>query len=576
MKICRKCGAKYPDHEEICSVDGQMLHPLPDFLANRKSRPPAASREAKDADPFIGKNIEKYKVIRKIGEGGMGVVYEAEHIHIQKKVALKILREDYTRKSDVVERFKQEARSASIIGHPNIIDVTDFGYTHNGRVFFVMEYLEGEDLATILENERILNYRRAVKIARQVCNALEAAHSKGIIHRDMKPENIFLQKAGTKDEKVKILDFGIAKMSVLDQEGRKLTKTGIVFGTPEYMSPEQAAGKPVDKRIDIYSLGVILYEMLTGKVPFTGDTFMAILSKHIFEKVPPLREMHKSLAIPPTLESVIYKCLDKEPDRRFKNAVEVGEALDAIGRDEDITLEVFDPRPVRQAPATTTPGPVLEVVGEGDISSQRSRLPLMILMVALAIVSLAAISGVVYVKVIRSGGGNESSTQDNFVVTGFPENGGMEKHPFDDEEDAESGAAQGGNKIENGSLGIVESPSGEETVQVRIMTTPDGAVVEAAGRGQVCPTTPCEFQAAKGVELSLVVQRGKHKQEKTLIPDQDPTELHFKLGKAEKKPSLKANGDKEKGSDKSQGSKTKKIKNIDSGELKTPEIFKDK
>jgi serine/threonine-protein kinase len=347
MKICRKCGAKYPDHEEICSVDGHMLHPLPDFLANRQSRPPSSSKEGGDSDPFIGKNIEKYKVIRKIGEGGMGVVYEAEHIHIQKKVALKILREDYTRKQDVVERFKQEARSASIIGHPNIIDVTDFGYTHNGRVFFVMEFLEGEDLATILENERVINCRRAVKIARQVCNALKAAHEKGIIHRDMKPENIFLQKAGTKDEKVKILDFGIAKMSILDQEGRKLTKTGIVFGTPEYMSPEQAAGKPVDKRIDIYSLGIILFEMLTGKVPYTGDTFMAILSKHIFEKVPSIRDVARNLSVPPSLETVIYKCLDKEPDRRFQDADEVADALDAISRDEDITLQVIT-RPQRR------------------------------------------------------------------------------------------------------------------------------------------------------------------------------------------------------------------------------------
>jgi serine/threonine protein kinase len=574
MKICRKCGAKYPDHEEICSVDGHLLHPLPDFLANRQSRPPASSKESRDSDPFIGKNIEKYKVIRKIGEGGMGVVYEAEHIHIQKKVALKILREDYTRKQDVVERFKQEARSASIIGHPNIIDVTDFGYTHNGRVFFVMEYLDGEDLATILENERTISFRRAVKIARQVCNALTAAHDKGIIHRDMKPENIFLQKAGTKDEKVKILDFGIAKMSILDQEGRKLTKTGIVFGTPEYMSPEQAAGKPVDRRIDIYSLGIILFEMLTGKVPFTGDTFMAILSKHIFEKVPSLKESARNLAIPLTLESVIYKCLDKEPDRRFQSADELRDALDAISRDEDITLEVIEPVPVRHAPAATTPGPVLEVVGDGDMGTRRSRLPLVILTVSLALVSLAAISGFVYVKMTRSEGG-EPSTQDNYVVTGFSEDGETEKHPFDDEEDGAGGSAADGGKVEDGSLGMLPQ---QEMVQIRIVTNPDGAVVEATGQGQVCPTTPCEFQAPKGVELTLLVQRGKHRQEKTITPEEDPTELHFKLGKADKKPSMKANGDKEKGpdKDKSQGSKTKKIKNIDSGELKTPEIFKDK
>lgn len=581
MKICRKCGAKYPDNEEICSIDGQKLHTLPDFLANRPSPSTSTSSSRKTADPFIGKHIEKYKIIGKIGEGGMGIVYKAEHIHIGKKVALKILREDYTKKQDVVERFKQEARSASIIGHPNIIDVTDFGYTHDGRVFFVMELLGGEDMATILENDRILDYKRAIKISRQICHALNAAHKKGIIHRDMKPENIFITDPGTREEKIKILDFGIAKMSVLDQEGRKLTRTGVVFGTPEYMSPEQAAGKPVDNKIDIYALGIILYEMLTGKVPFTGDTFMSILSKHIFENVPPLKEACPGLDIPEALEKLIYKCLEKEPENRIGSAEELANILESIGKDEEITMEIFE-TPKGRSTSGTTPGPVLEVIGEGDVPSPLKRRPLAFLTVVLILVPLLMISGLVYFKLYKSNTTNTNSDTGGFTASGHGAAADpMVMHTVEKKSKENEGGGQNETMDDNAAHNLV-TPHEIEKVSVRVNTTPGGAIVEVKGQGQKCPATPCDFETTRGKEITLIVKRGNFELIKTITPIENPTEVECRLGKPYKKGPEKGDGAKGNGAwkvpekDKAKATKTNKIKNIDSGDLKTPDIFRDK
>ncbi|MGB0681039.1 MAG: serine/threonine protein kinase, partial [Polyangiales bacterium] len=238
------------------------------------------------ADPLLGSTLAgRYEVVRRIGEGGMGFVYEGRHAIIEKPVAIKVLRDDVSGKPDVVERFRQEAKSASRIGHENIIDISDFGVTPSGQNFFVMELLNGEDLANVLARETTIETGRAVRIVLQCCLALGAAHSKGIVHRDMKPENIFLIHRNGRADFVKIVDFGIAKMTDLESVGgagaRKLTKTGMIFGTPEYMAPEQAAGKPLDHRVDVYALGVILYEMLCGRVPFVGETFMGILTQHL-------------------------------------------------------------------------------------------------------------------------------------------------------------------------------------------------------------------------------------------------------------------------------------------------------
>ena len=234
--------------------------------ATRSRRRSRSSRPSRAPELDVGSEVDgRYRIIELIGEGGMGKVYLAEHVEIGKRVALKVLHPSYSRMPDLVERFRREARAASKIGHPNIVDVTDFGATADGSVYFVMEYLEGVELGSVIEREGALDVARALRITGQICRALSAAHREGIIHRDLKPENIFLITRDGEADVVKVLDFGIAKTTEAEAaRERRLTSPGMAMGTPEYMAPEQAAGRPADARTDIYSLGAIMYEMVTG------------------------------------------------------------------------------------------------------------------------------------------------------------------------------------------------------------------------------------------------------------------------------------------------------------------------
>ncbi len=273
----------------------------------------------------------RYRIVAKLGEGGMGEVYAAEHVHIEKRVAVKLLRHEILANPEAVTRFRQEARSASSIGHKNIISIEDFGKLTDGRIYLCMELLEGEPLNDLLEQplgpERILN------ILIQTCHGLAAAHEKGIVHRDMKPENIFVTIAPDGTEIPKLLDFGIAKVSGNDGDNG-LTRTGTIFGTPFYMSPEQALGQRVDHRADIYAMGVIMYECFAGSIPFSGESFMGILTKHITaEPDPPARRaLENGRTIPPGIEPIILHAMRKEPDQRYQTMAELIEALIAVHR----------------------------------------------------------------------------------------------------------------------------------------------------------------------------------------------------------------------------------------------------
>ena len=279
-------------------------------------------------DPYIGTVLsDRYRVLSKLGEGGMGTVYLAEHVVIEKRVAIKILSNDFARKPDLVARFMQEAKAASRIGHDNICDVTDFGQTDAGSVFFAMEFLDGADLATVIREQSPLPFVRARAIAIQICNALGAAHGKGIIHRDMKPENVYLVERDGHVDFVKVLDFGIAKMGANDETGERLTRTGMIFGTPEYMSPEQARGDRPDLRVDVYAVGCILYEMLSGDVPFYAETFMGVLTKHMFEPPDPLSVRVPDERIAPDVEAVVMRALAKNREERFQTMRELALAL---------------------------------------------------------------------------------------------------------------------------------------------------------------------------------------------------------------------------------------------------------
>ena len=300
---------------------------------DERTKPGPAGPGCPHADPLLGQTLAgRYLIQRKLGEGGMSGVYLATHTVLGKQVALKILHGELATEPDRVERFLQEARAAARIRHDHVIDVSDLGTTPEGLVFFAMELLEGEDLHDKLARAHLaaqrLPWAGSERIVLQTCAALGAAHALGIIHRDLKPENIYLVEARGEPDFVKLLDFGIAKQPEVAEVDRKLTRTGRLLGTPEYMAPEQARGEDVDPRVDVYAMGCLLFQLVTSRVPFEADDFTSVLKMHLTQPPPELPpEVFDAIGAPRALAAVIHQAMAKDRDQRFATIDELARAV---------------------------------------------------------------------------------------------------------------------------------------------------------------------------------------------------------------------------------------------------------
>jgi serine/threonine-protein kinase len=297
------------------------------------------------ADPLVGRVLaDRYEIHHRIGEGGMGVVYKAMHVGLKKEVAVKVLLPELGAISAVIKRFEREAQSMSRLDHPGVVRVTDFGRTEEGLLYLVMEYVEGESLGDLLAQLGRLSVKRALRLAQLVLLALDHAHELGVVHRDLKPDNIMVINAGSERESIKILDFGIAKiLEEGGEDGKPLTVAGTVFGTPEYLSPEQAVGEPADFRADIYTVGIILYELITGQRPFEAENRMEIIAKHISAKPKPVTTALPMPSLPKELDDAVLHALEKSPEGRYQTAMEFYTALSSL--------------PLDQRPLTSWPSP---------------------------------------------------------------------------------------------------------------------------------------------------------------------------------------------------------------------------
>src|SRR6185295_16347972 len=305
LTSCPQCGKKFPNTVRICPDDGTVLE------------------HAMATTTQTGQVLDgKYRLDSLLAEGGMGAVYRATHVMLGKTVAIKLIRSAIVASPEIVRRFQREARAATALNHPNIVSVYDLGQTTDGTLYIAMEYIDGPSLKTLIQAGRPIPLTRTIAILRQVASALSTAHRHNIIHRDLKPHNIMLTEGLDGSEVAKLVDFGIAKTF---DESTQLTNVGSALGTPYYMSPEQIEGRVVDARSDIYALGIILYEMLVGEVPFADQSTPAVLVKQLKER--PVRPSLRNAAVPPSLEAIALRCLEKDPEQRFQSADAFAAAL---------------------------------------------------------------------------------------------------------------------------------------------------------------------------------------------------------------------------------------------------------
>jgi len=424
----------------------------------------------------IGERYGNYQALSLLGEGGMGAVYLAEHPGIGRRVAIKVLKAELDHDPQLLTRFLNEARAANAIRHPNIIEVLDSGTTERGASYLVLELLEGESLSARIKRLSRLDERSAIEIAMQTASGLGAAHAKGIIHRDLKPDNLFVipEESDAARERVKILDFGIAKLHMTAGDSLK-TRTGTLMGTPVYMSPEQCLGtKEVDHRSDIYSLGIIIYEMLAGRPPFVSEGFGELLSMHLHEKPGSLRAFAPQVS--PEVEFAVVRMLAKKPEERYQSMAEVRAALaaaaglphpvvpehklgttDQFGVRATLAAHATENRPRTLSPSTLTPGG-LTTSAIPEVTVKVRRKPWAVVGIACGLIAIAVLAAVFLRK-------SPVSPVLTAATKGVP---AAEEHPVEPP----------------------KPPTAPSAVRVRLDSTPSGARVVRVSDNVVLGTTP--------------------------------------------------------------------------------------
>ncbi len=518
-------------------------------------RAAAAISKGSAPDPLIGRVInERFKVVSLIARGGMGKVYRAEQAPLGRVCALKVLNPNYSGEHDPEfhKRFFLEASMTSKLTHPNTVTIFDYGKTDDDIYYMAMEYLEGHTLHRAIRHSGHFPEERTAHVARQICRALREAHSLGIIHRDLKPANIYLVEHGDEPDFVKVLDFGLVK-NVSDTKGEELTQAGLFMGSPKYMAPEQISGEKVDARTDIYALGIIMYEMLTGKVPFDSATSVNILMAHVKQDAPPMRQMNPNVEVSGAIEETVARCMAKAPDDRFRSMDEVLAALKRLGA-ATLTMNGLStgernalgnsgsgprlgsvtgghpiPHHTGASPAFLSPGSTSEI---GSFPSPLSMptegaasgVPLASVppgkggskgMLLVAVVGALAVAGTIAFVALRPG---------PTAAAGQP---------------ATQPVAAGASPVTSTGASPVAAaaqPAAVALVKVRVNTDPDGASVKEDGV-ELCSSTPCDIlykgpDADPSREHKLTVARQGYKSEtKSVRAGESPVTV--KLSKAE-------------------------------------------